>query len=69
MIVLETYDQSQSAPTLGVDEEQRRDREDDLHSSVTQRGVERLGSCVTDLLEDRGAVEGNDFEDVSVSAH
>lgn len=62
--LVETYNQSQSAATLGVDEEQRRDRENDLHGSVTQRGIECLRSCVSDLLKNRGAVERDDCEHV-----
>lgn len=61
-MVVETYHQGQSAAALGVDEEQRRDRENDLHGSVSQRGVERLRSCVPDLLENCGAVERDDCE-------
>lgn len=66
MKLVKTYDQSQGTSTFGVNEEQRRDRENDLYGSVAQRGVERLGSCVTDLLKNCRTVERNDCENISI---
>ena len=56
----ESYNQSQGPATFGVDEEQCRDREDDLHGTVAQRGEQGLVRSVTGVFEDGRAVEGND---------
>lgn len=55
----ETYNQGQSPSSLGVDKEQCRDRENDLDSTITERGVERFGRRVADFFEDGGTVEGD----------
>lgn len=62
-----THSQGQSASAFGIDEEQSRDREDDLYSTIAQRGVQCLGSCVTDILKDCGAVERYDCKGISAS--
>lgn len=51
--------QSQRPTALGINEEQGRDRGHDLDSTVSQRGVKGLINSVTDILEDGGAVEGD----------
>jgi hypothetical protein len=57
-----TYDHAESSATLRIDEEQCRNRKDDLDSTVAERCVQGLIIRVTDLREDGGAVEGNDVD-------
>lgn len=47
-----TYGQGQSPPSFRIDEEQGRNCEYDLHSTVAQRSVQSLGRSVADVLED-----------------
>ena len=55
-------EQSQRTTALGVDEEQRGDGGEDLDGTVAQGGVEGLVGGVADVLEDAGAVEGDDVD-------
>lgn len=55
-----TYDQGQGPSALGVNEEQSRDRGQDLNSTIAQRRVQGLSSCVADSLEDSRTVERDD---------
>lgn len=57
-----TYNQSQGSSAFGVNEEQSRDRSNDLDGTIAQRRVQGLGSCVTDPFEDSRAVERDDCE-------
>jgi hypothetical protein len=54
------YNQTQCTPALGVDQEQSRDGENDLDSTVTQGGVQRLVRVAQHTLEDGRTVERDD---------
>lgn len=58
-----TYGQSQGPTALGVNEEEGRNRRHDLDRTVSQRGEKGLISSVADILEDGGAVEGDNCDD------
>lgn len=55
-------DQTESAATNRIDQEQRRDGEDHLNGTISERGVESLVVGVTGIPEDRGGVEGDDVD-------
>ena len=57
-----TYNQTKSSATLGIDEEERRDGENHLNGTVTQRCVQSLGRTVANVLENGGAVEGDNVD-------
>jgi hypothetical protein len=60
--IARTYDHTKSSATLGVDEKQGRDREDDLNSTIAERCVQGLVRRITGLREDCRAVEGDDVD-------
>ena len=43
------HNQSQGSSALGINEEQSRDGEHDLNSTIAKRGVQGLGRCVTSV--------------------
>lgn len=55
-------DEAERSSTLGIDEEQCGDGEDDLDRAVAERSVKGLCGSVTNLLEDRGRVERDDVD-------
>lgn len=55
-------DHAEGSAALGVDQEKRGDRKDDLDSAVAQGGIQRLRLVVADILEDGGTVEGDDVD-------
>lgn len=56
------HDQTKLAASLSVDQEQSGDGENDLNSSISERGVQSLGISVTGFAEDRRTIERNDCE-------
>lgn len=60
-----TYDERQSTATLGIDQEQGWNGEDDLHGSVAQRCVQSLSWGVVRIRKDGRAVEGDNCRSVS----
>lgn len=54
------YRERERASALCIDEEQRRNREDDLNGTVAQGGKQRLVRGVAGVLEDGRAVERDD---------
>lgn len=59
-MVIVTYDQSELSATLRIDDEQSRNRENDLYSAVAQRGIQSLSRSVSSIAENGRAVERND---------
>lgn len=57
-----TYSKRERAPSLGVNEEQSGDSEDDLHGTVTEGCVQRLSFIVADIGENGGAVERDNVD-------
>lgn len=57
-----THDQTQLPSADSVDQEQRRNGEHDLDSTVAERGEQGLLVRVVDSGEDRGTVEGDDWK-------
>jgi hypothetical protein len=55
------YDQAQRTSALSIDQEQGRDGEDHLDSTVTQGGVQRLVRVSQHTLEDGRTVERDDW--------
>jgi hypothetical protein len=47
-----TYNQRQSSSAFGIDEEQSRNSEYDLNSTITKRRIQSLGCCVADPFKD-----------------
>lgn len=60
-----TYDESEVATALGVNQEQGGDSEDNLDSTVAERSVQGLVLGVANIAEDARAVEGDDCNLVS----
>jgi len=57
-----THNQCQSSSALSVNEEQSRDSEDDLNSTITEGCIQCLGVIVPGLFENGRTVEGDNYK-------
>lgn len=55
-----THDQGQSPSPFGINQKQCRNGRYHLDCTVAKRGIQGLRRGISDVLEDSGAVEGDD---------